>query len=158
MTKSIKKTNTANAIIERLPFHQNLKNSFSTIDRLMPLWDLWRNQSHATNTNEACSLTHFNSGILYIKCENSIIATQISQQNKTILKHFHKHGYNEIEDISIYLAPKFNKQKTGERLSTTRKRPNNAAINSIKSCQTIIKSDSLNNAISNLLDTLQEKN
>ncbi len=163
-----KKTSThlnAALIVQRLPFHQQLRSSQTILIKCTPVWQNWVKHNLHPETANAITLSHFQNGELILHCHNAISATQIKQQQQTLLVFFSDEGITDIKKITVRIANQSisssdNKQKN--QINTTYasdrviKNFDNNALNSIKSIQKNITNDALSESLNRLIHTIEQ--
>lgn len=169
----------ASSILRRLPVHQQLSTSHALLTKLSPIWQDWCNQNLVAETTlkttTGITLSHFQNGELIIHCNNALSATQIKQQQQSLLQYFIKSGMPEIKQISVRIANKPNHisndlpnspnsnqvnnhlepQTNLNPTSSNTKKPTKQAVSSIKSCQKMINNDQLSNSLNRLIKTIE---
>ncbi len=147
----------ASNVLQRLPIHQQLLDSQSALGALIPTWILWAKKNLSVDVLQHISITHFHDNELNFECQNSVIATQIQRYQKTLLTHFHQHGFIEVKKIIVRIAHEPTQQGRNSTLNeedTQSKQFDNSIIDSVRSCQNNIKNQQLKESLERLSNTL----
>lgn len=156
--------------MRRLSFHRQLTSSQSTLIKCAPLWQNWTRHNLISDISKTVSLSHFDNGELTVHCQTAIGATQIQQQQQTLLQYFHKQGMPEIKQITARIANNPNRLRSplNRHLNPNQNLRSNSiakpktldknAINAIKSCQKTATNKALSESLTRLATTLEQSN
>lgn len=155
-------------IMQRLPFHQQLSLSQAALIKCTPVWQNWAKHNLVSETTKAITLSHFENGELTLHCANAISATQVNQQQQTLLKFFNDKGITEINKITVRITNSFAQKKNASynnldmRLNAsnasnqTINKLDKNSLNSIKSIQKGITNDELAESLNRLIQTIEK--
>jgi len=80
-------------IVQRLPLHHQLNASKTALIEFSSVWQDWCNDHLASDFVQSNNLSNFKNGVLVIKCDKQIVASQLKHQKISLLEHFHQHRH-----------------------------------------------------------------
>lgn len=174
----MKKNNQSNylsaaSIMQRLPFFRQMTAAQSLLIKCLPIWNKWAALNLSNETSNAVQLSHFQDGVLIMHCENAISATQIKQQQQTLLLFFQGEGVTEVKQLTVRIN---NNSTLTKNASTTIKNDekqtqsnsdhlirngntlDDNSLNSLKTVQKTTKNPDLSNSLTKLIRTIEQNN
>lgn len=167
--KPNKSYNNLNAakIMQRLPFHRQLNLSQSILVKCIPIWEKWSKHNLTMQSTKTIQLSHFQSDELIIHCENAISATQINQQQESLVHFFQNEGIDELKQITVRIINNWSQPvnsitKNNKKIDESNiavpslNKLNQNSLNSIKSVQETTRNEKLSESLKRLLNTIEE--
>ncbi|MFT4630030.1 MAG: hypothetical protein ACI9WC_000724 [Arenicella sp.] len=157
---------TAADFIRRLPLHRQLDASQAMIIKLSPAWLSWAQQALTIDATKNCHLNALQNGKLSIFSNNAALASQIKHQQQTLLNHFHKHGFDNVQEIVVRLRPpSLTRGEDNPNRNTYQADANDSknhftdasddSLKAIESCGKMVNNDELSSALTRLSKTLK---
>ncbi len=153
---------TAADFVRRLPLHRQLDASQAMIIKLSPAWLSWTQTALSIDAAKNCQLNALQNGKLSLFCNNATLASQIKHQKQTLLSHFHKHGFNDVQEIAVRLRPPSYTTNEGDTNRNSYPLTENQFIDAsddslkaIDSCRHMVNNDELSSALTRLSETLK---
>ncbi|MFT7525809.1 MAG: hypothetical protein ACI9LY_000949 [Arenicella sp.] len=153
---------TAADFVRRLPLHRQLDASQAMIIKLSPTWLSWTQTALTIDAAKSCQLNALQNGKLSLFCNNATLASQIKHQKQTLLSYFHKHGFNDVQEIVVRLRPPSYTTDDGDTSRNNYPLTENQFIDAsddslkaIDSCGKMVNNDELSSALTRLSETLK---